>query len=129
LLVNGVDIRRFNPAEFHRHVTAVFQAFSKYNSTVKENVGVGFVERIGSRAAIEKAVQLAGAANIIDSLPNGLRTELDTAGFDSMSYAQFPDTAINQVSPHVHHGLSGGEVSSRTRARRIYFSQVAFFLF
>jgi ABC-type multidrug transport system fused ATPase/permease subunit len=110
LLVNGVDIHRYNPVEFHRHVTAVFQGFSKYNSTVRENVGVGLVEKLGSRAAIEKAVQLAGADNIVDSLPNGLRTKLDTAGFDSAAYAPFPDAAGSHFPGHTHHGLSGGEV-------------------
>lgn len=120
LLINGVDIRRYNPVEFHRHVTAVFQGFSKYNSTLKENVGVGFVEKLGSRTAVERAIQLAGATKIVDSLPNGLRTQLDTAGFDS-AYTSFPDAARNQISAQAHHGLSGGEVNSfDTGWRRIY---------
>jgi len=110
LLINGVDIRRYNPVDYHRHVTAVFQGFSKFDSTVKENVGVGFVEQIGSCRAIEKAIQLAGADAIISSLPDGLQTKLDTASFSSM-YAPFMDTSRNQQQATTHHGLSGGEVS------------------
>jgi ABC-type multidrug transport system fused ATPase/permease subunit len=39
--MNGVDIRRLDIVDYHRRVTAVFQGFSKFNSTVKENVGIG----------------------------------------------------------------------------------------
>jgi len=49
LLVNGVDIRSLDLADYHRRVTAVFQAFSKFNSTVKENVGVGMFSNILNR--------------------------------------------------------------------------------
>jgi len=105
LMVNGYDIRQYNPAEYHRHLTAVFQGFSKFNSTIKENVGLGFVEKMGSRIAVETAVHLAEADAIIDALPNGLRTTLETPGFESIAY---PGSTGYQQSPH-HHGLSGGE--------------------
>lgn len=107
LLVNDIDIRRYNPVDYHHHVTAVFQGFSKFNSTVQENVGVGYVERLKSRVAINNAVELAGAQPIIDSLPHGLGTKVDITGFDS----PFPDVSSNQIPSYMHHGLSGGEVS------------------
>ena len=100
LTVNGVDIRKYNPAEYHRHLSAVFQGFSKFDGTVKENVGVGFVDKIHSRAAVEKAVTLGGADAVVNSLPNGLRTHLDSASFDP-----------SQHPANTQHGLSGGEVS------------------
>ncbi|TFY81792.1 hypothetical protein EWM64_g2225 [Hericium alpestre] len=46
LLVNGINIRRYDPAELHRASTAVFQGFSKYNGTVTDNVGIGFVRNM-----------------------------------------------------------------------------------
>jgi ABC-type oligopeptide transport system ATPase subunit len=110
LFINGVDIRRLDPAEYHSHIMAVLQSFSKYSTTVKENVGIGFVKNLGSPKVIEKAVRLAGANSIVDSLPSGLRTKLDTSGFDSTAYPPFPDASKNQVRAHMHHGLSGGEV-------------------
>jgi ABC-type multidrug transport system fused ATPase/permease subunit len=105
LQVNGVDIRRYNPDDYHRHLTAVFQNFSKFNFSAKKNVGLGNVEKLGSRPAIEKAIQLAEANAIIESLPHGLRTILDTPGFESVSYPGMPSSSQ-------HHGLSGGEVSN-----------------
>jgi ABC-type transport system involved in cytochrome bd biosynthesis fused ATPase/permease subunit len=110
LLVNGVDIRRLSPLDYHRRLTAVFQGFSKFNATVRENIGVGYVENLGSRAAVEHSVRLAGAENIINTLPHGLRTKLDAAGgFEPMSYP--PILNGGAATAHSHHGLSGGEVS------------------
>lgn len=113
LFVNGIDIRRYDPVEYHRHITTVFQGFSKFNSTVKENIGVGYVQKMGSRAAIDKAVNLAGAETIIGSLPNGLRTKLDTSGFSSTTFPPFSNNTGSLKTSRVHHGLSGGEVCQR----------------
>ena len=106
LLVNGVNVRRYNPAEYHRHLSAVFQDFSKFSSTVKENVGLGNVEKIGYRPAIETAIRLAEADTLVESLPNGIKTMLETPGFEAVSY---PGMVGFGNSPQ-RHGLSGGEV-------------------
>ena len=106
LLVNGVDVRRYNPAEYHRHLSAVFQGFSKFSSTVKENVGLGNVEKIGYRPAIETAIHLAEADTLVESLPNGIKTMLETPGFEAVSYPGMEDFD----SYPRRHGLSGGEV-------------------
>lgn len=105
LLVNGVDIRKYNPAEYHSHLSAVFQGFSKFSTTVKENVGLGNVEKIGYKPAIETAVHLAEADTLVKSLPNGLKTMLETPGYESLSY---PGMMAHEDTTH-RHGLSGGE--------------------
>jgi len=107
--VNDVDIRRLSPLDYHRRLTAVFQGFSKFNATVRENIGVGYVENLGSRTAVEHSVRLAGAENIINTLPHGLRTKLDAAGgFESMTYPSILEGG-GAAAGHSHHGLSGGE--------------------
>ncbi len=106
LNVNGVDIRSYDPSDYHKHTTAVFQGFSKFNSTVKENVGLGNVEKIGYRPAITQALYLAEADGVVGSLPKGLKTVLETPGFDSISYPGMANSGFQQ-----RHGLSGGEVS------------------
>lgn len=107
LLVNGEDIRKYDPVDYHRHVTTVFQGFSKFNSTVKENVGVGYAAKMESRAAIDNAIDLAGATPIVESLPKGLKTKLDSTGFGS---GLPPFNAAGNTKTE-HHGLSGGEVN------------------
>ncbi|KAF9263663.1 P-loop containing nucleoside triphosphate hydrolase protein [Marasmius fiardii PR-910] len=104
LFVNDVDIRRYDPADYHKHTTAVFQNFSKYNSTVRENVGLGSVESLSRRSIVEAAVHLAQADTIVDSLPHGLQTMLESPGFETLSYPGMPQSQSSR-----HHGLSGGE--------------------
>ncbi|KXN87958.1 Subtilin transport ATP-binding protein SpaT [Leucoagaricus sp. SymC.cos] len=104
LNVNGVDVRSFDPSDYHKHTSAVFQGFSKFNSTVKENVGLGNVEKIGYRPAITQAIHLAEADGLVGSLPKGLKTVLETPGFDSISYP-----GMMGYNHQQRHGLSGGE--------------------
>ncbi|KII95926.1 hypothetical protein PLICRDRAFT_34876 [Plicaturopsis crispa FD-325 SS-3] len=108
LLINGVDIRKYDPAAYHHHVTTVFQGFSKFNCTVKENVGIGYIPNLDSRYAVETAIQLGGATALVDSLPKGLRTKLDVTGFDSAAYLSYPGDSGSETYSHTH-GLSGGE--------------------
>lgn len=114
LLINGSPIQRYDPFEFHTHVTAVFQSFSKHNGTAKENIGVGYVNDMESATAVKEAVGLARANHIIDSLPDGLNTKLDTSGFYNSSF--LPTTLVGGAGErpsYVHHGMSGGEVRSQ----------------
>jgi ABC-type transport system involved in cytochrome bd biosynthesis fused ATPase/permease subunit len=107
---NDVDVRRYEPAELHRATTAVFQSFCKYNGTVAENVGVGYIHDLDCPAALRKAVQLAEGDHIVRSLPHGINTRLDALGLDSMSYSPAGMGACGARAPWASHGLSGGEV-------------------
>jgi ABC-type multidrug transport system fused ATPase/permease subunit len=108
LFVNGVDVRRYRPEEYHRHLSAVFQGFSKFNSTVKENVGLGNVDKIRYQPAIQKALHLAEADTLIESLPEGIKTMLEAPGFESISYPGC--MGFDYGNGPQKHGLSGGEV-------------------
>ncbi|KAJ3723329.1 P-loop containing nucleoside triphosphate hydrolase protein [Lentinula raphanica] len=103
LMVNGHDLRRYDPNEYHQHLSAVLQGFSKFNSTVKENVGIGSVANMASKDTIESALELARAQGIVDSLPRGLQTILESPAFGSISYVGRVPTAAQT------HGLSMGE--------------------
>ncbi|KIK65609.1 hypothetical protein GYMLUDRAFT_39086 [Collybiopsis luxurians FD-317 M1] len=104
LLVNGYDLRRYDPKEYHQHLSAVMQGFSKFNSTLRENVGVGCVANMTSRDSINTAVRLARADGIVNSLPLGLQTILESPAFEPIVAP--PHHA--SISSHSH-GLSGGE--------------------
>jgi len=103
-------VRRYEPAELHSATTAVFQTFSKYNGTVAENVGVGYIPDLDHPAALRKAVRLAEGDHIVRSLPHGINTRLDALGLDSMSYSPAGLGAGGARAPWASHGLSGGEV-------------------
>ncbi|CAE6477561.1 unnamed protein product [Rhizoctonia solani] len=116
-LINGVDIRRYSPADLHRRTTALFQSFSKFgNATVRENTGTGDISRISSNEAVEEALKRGSATALLESLPFGLETKLDFGGFSSHA-------PVDLCAPHGHKsgsytgvhrqeerfGLSGGE--------------------
>ena len=112
LLINDVPIQHYKPFELHSHMSAIFQVFSKHNGTVRENIGVGYVEEIDSPSAIKKATGLANAAHIVNSMPDGLETKLDASGFYS-SPPFTPNTFsgfLGERLSYSYHGLSGGEV-------------------
>ncbi|KAH9978121.1 P-loop containing nucleoside triphosphate hydrolase protein [Lactifluus volemus] len=132
LLINDVDVRRFDPAELHRATTAVFQSFCKYNGTVAENVGVGYIADLDRPAALRKAVHLAEGDHIVRSLPHGINTRLDAFGLDSMSYSPGGMGACGNRASWASHGLSGGEWQRIALARafmRAHQPEVHFLLF
>lgn len=86
----------------------VFQGFAKYNSTLRENVGVGDIQQLGNPAAVHRAVGLAGAEAVVESLIDGYKTKLDAsdAGITGLpSFSSHPEGSRART----HHGLSGGE--------------------
>lgn len=112
LLINDVDVRCYDPAELHSATTAVFQSFCKYNGTVADNIGVGYIPDLDRPAALRRAVHLAEGDHIVRSLPHGINTRLDGLGLDSMSYSPGGMSPCGNRAPWTSHGLSGGEVRS-----------------
>ena len=107
--VNGVDIRRYSPEDFHSRCTAVFQDFARYNSSAQENIGVGYIDKMRCPYTLDTAMHLAGAKETVCSLPLGLKTKLDIAGQDDGSFQS--GQLIQSPGPaYGCHGLSGGEV-------------------
>ncbi|KAF8271713.1 P-loop containing nucleoside triphosphate hydrolase protein [Lactarius quietus] len=132
LLINDVDVRRYDPAELHSATTAVFQSFCKYNGTVAENIGVGYIPDLERPAALRRAVHLAEGDHIVRSLPHGINTRLDALGLDSMSYSPGGMGACGNRAPWTSHGLSGGEWQRIALARafmRAHRREVHFLLF
>jgi ABC-type multidrug transport system fused ATPase/permease subunit len=105
LFINGTDIRRISPSDYHSRISAVFQGFSRFNASVSENIGVGRIDDLHSLQAIQRAVGLAGGQRLIKTLPNGLSTHLDA----SPSWPPAP--IIGDHPMQSTQGLSGGQVS------------------
>lgn len=109
LFINDVDIRRLSPVDYHQHVTALFQVFSKLNATVRENVGIGNIHSEFRDHAIREATSCAGAGRLLSSLPRGLDTTLESMG---IGLGAFGDTPYESGElDNGRQGLSGGEVS------------------
>jgi ATP-binding cassette, subfamily B, bacterial len=76
VLVDGVDLRHIDPAEWRQKWTAGFQDFAKFELLVSETVGVGDLPRIDDESAVQEALQRASANDVAASLPDGMATQL-----------------------------------------------------
>ena len=76
ILVDGVDIREYDPAELRRQFAVMFQDYATYQLTVGENIGVGDVANLADDAALRRAADEAGATPLVDKLPDGFATPL-----------------------------------------------------
>ena len=76
ILLDGVDLREFDPAALRRRMGVIFQDFVRYELTAGENIGLGQVEARHDEARLHAAAAQAGADAVIAALPNGLATQL-----------------------------------------------------
>ena len=76
ILIDGVDIREFEPDEIRRQIGAMFQDYVDYQATASENIGLGNVPEIMDREAIVSASKQAGSDELISQLPAGYDTAL-----------------------------------------------------
>jgi ATP-binding cassette, subfamily B, bacterial len=76
ILIDGIDIRDFEPDELRRQIGAMFQDYVDYQATAAENIGLGNVPEIGDREAVISASRQAGSDELISRLPDGYDTAL-----------------------------------------------------
>jgi len=76
ITLDGVDLRDYDIADLRREMGVIFQDFVRYELTARENVGVGCVEVIDDRTRLDRAVARAGGTGLMQSLPDGLDTQL-----------------------------------------------------
>ena len=76
ILIDGVDIRDYDPAQLRAQIGGMFQDYVTYQATAAENIGLGSLGAIADRDAILKASRQAGSDGLIAGLPQGYDTAL-----------------------------------------------------
>lgn len=79
ILLDGVDIRKYDTNELYKLYGIIFQDFGKYAVSVKENVAFGNIESIdepNTEKAVETACQFGNATDFIERLPMKYNTPL-----------------------------------------------------
>src|SRR5438128_12049337 len=76
ILIDGIDIRDFEPDELRRQIGAMFQNYVDYQATASENIGLGNVPEIANRDSVVSASKQAGSDELIGKLPAGYDTAL-----------------------------------------------------
>lgn len=114
-LINDQDVRSLDSKDIHAHTSAVFQNFSRFNASLRENVGIGCIDEIDSDLALKEALQAGGGNLLLDSLPDGLESTLEYAGYDYGSNGDY-SMGMGFGGMSERRSLSGGEVSSQLSA-------------
>ena len=76
ILLDGKDLRSWDPDALRRRIGVVFQDYNQYQLQVRDNIGLGSVDHRDDEARIHRAVDRGGAASVIAALPGGLDTQL-----------------------------------------------------
>jgi ATP-binding cassette subfamily B protein len=79
VLVDGVDLARFPAAAWRDRLSSAFQDFARFEFRVRETIGVADLPRMADDVALAAALDRSGAAGMVDTLPQGLQTQLGAA--------------------------------------------------
>jgi ATP-binding cassette subfamily B protein len=91
VLLDGVDVRQFDPADPRRHIGFVPQETFLFSATIAENIAFGV--EIATPEDIRRAAELAGLAADIEAFPEGYETMVGERGI-TLSGGQKQRTAI-----------------------------------
>ena len=76
ILLDGVNINRFNKAEYQEFFGVIFQDFYRYEFTVRENIAIGDIDELENDAKIKKAAELSLASDVISEMKKGYDQQL-----------------------------------------------------
>jgi ATP-binding cassette, subfamily B, bacterial len=76
ITVDGIDLREFDPIALRKSMSVIFQDYSQYQLSVRQNIWMGNIDLDPQEAAVEKAARDAGADEVIQGLRHGYETML-----------------------------------------------------
>lgn len=76
ILLDGRDLREYEPSDLYRLFGIIFQDFGKYAFSVSENIQFGDLGRHADEEAVRAAAISANADEYINRLPDGYETPL-----------------------------------------------------
>jgi len=96
ILVDGTDLARIDPARWRDRLAGAFQDFFRFEFRAGQTIGLGDLPRLNVESALVTAMDRAGARDVVDRLPSGLRTQLGPTWQDGVdvSYGQWQKLAL-----------------------------------
>jgi len=76
ITIDGIPLTAFDLEELRRNIGVIFQDFSRYSLSARDNIGFGDVERLDDDDRLERATDDGGARATIANLPDGFETQL-----------------------------------------------------
>jgi ATP-binding cassette, subfamily B, bacterial len=69
ILLDGVDLREYDPKEIRENIGVIFQDFVKFQLSAGNNIAVGRIEQKENADRIEDSAKLSLADRVIEKLP------------------------------------------------------------
>lgn len=76
ITIDGVDLATISSATWRDRLAGAFQDFFRFEFHAQQSVGVGHLPQLDDRPAAERAIDRAGADDVIERLAYGLDTQL-----------------------------------------------------
>ena len=76
ILLDGVDLKTFDPDALRQGITVLFQDPVHYHATVRENIAFGDLDGLHDGSRVRQAAKDAGIFNTVERLPRGFETTL-----------------------------------------------------
>ena len=94
--VDDTPLARVRADRWRSRLAGAFQDFYRFEFRARQTVGLGDVARVDDEAAVMRAVERAGAKDVIDKLPSGLDTQLGPTwpGGAEVSFGQWQKLAL-----------------------------------
>jgi ATP-binding cassette subfamily B protein len=96
ILVDGIPITEFDPKEWRRQLSIIFQDFIRYSFSARDNIAVGDLQSASRDDLLSSVASKAGIKDLIDTLPNGWDTTLskEFRGGTDLSGGQWQRVAL-----------------------------------
>jgi ATP-binding cassette subfamily B protein len=96
ILVDGKPLARLRADEWRERLAGAFQDFFRFELPARQSIGVGDVPRLDEEPAVFRAVERAGANDVIARWPAGLDTQLGPTwpGGVDVSFGQWQKLAL-----------------------------------
>ena len=94
--VDGTDLGEFDIRSWQRRLAVIYQDYIRYELDAATNIGLGAPEHMDDLEALKRACDWAGAAEVVNGLPQGLRTVLSSrySGGTDLSGGQWQRIAL-----------------------------------
>ena len=99
ILIDDADLADLDPDDWRRRISAGFQDHARFEFSIQRTVGIGLLRDLDDPAASTAALVRAGAADVADSAPAGLATQLGPSwpGGVDLSGGQWQKLAIGRA--------------------------------
>ncbi|MCK5034602.1 MAG: ABC transporter ATP-binding protein [Candidatus Sabulitectum sp.] len=96
ITIDNTCIKDFKVSDHRGNIGVIFQDYAKYHLTVNDNISLGDIQHEPDESRIHQAAEAAGAATLINELPDGYNTVLGRSfkGGQELSIGQWQKIAL-----------------------------------